>query len=163
MPKRYVRKIKIRLPESTLQGLWKSWTPKRVHTRERTATAHTQTGRGMGDQKPQDEHSRAQGNLAQATRNNRKNEKALRRKNKTCWRQRGLYRRLPEPGEALGKRAGRGRGKRHTEAVKRGGPQGSAANATVLIPPLGNAQLGEGEGTQENATRECRGLVVMLV
>ena len=38
--------------------------------------------------------------------------------------------------------------------MKQGGPQGSAANATVWIPPLGNAQLGGGGGTQEKATRD---------
>ena len=38
--------------------------------------------------------------------------------------------------------------------MKRGGPQGSAANATVWTPPLGNAQPGGGGGTQENATRD---------
>ena len=38
--------------------------------------------------------------------------------------------------------------------MKRGGPQGSAANATVLIPPLGDAQPGGGGGTQENTTRD---------
>ena len=69
-----------------------------------------------------------------------------------------LYRRPPEPGQALGRRAGGGKGKKeeetHAEAVKRGGPQGSAANATVWIPPLGNAQLGGGGGTQEKATRD---------
>ena len=71
-----------------------------------------------------------------------------------------LYRRLAEPGEALEKeksrkRKGGGRGEEtHAEAVKRGGPQGSAANATVLIPPLGDAQPGGGGGTQENTTRD---------
>ena len=41
----------------------------------------------------------------------------------------------------------------HAEAVKRGGPQGSAANATVWIPPLGDAQPGGGE---ERKTRKGR-------
>ena len=56
-----------------------------------------------------------------------------------------LYRRLPEPGGELKRK----RGDTHAGAVKQGGPQGSAANATVLIPPLGNAQHGEEGGTQE--------------
>ena len=71
-----------------------------------------------------------------------------------------LYRRPPEPGEALGERAGGGRGEEtHAEAVKRGGPQGSAANAMVWIPPLGNAQLGgRGRNTRErNAGQRAGG------
>ena len=112
-----------------------------------------QTSTACTHLKVTEQHSKAQGTLAQAATNNREKEKALRQKQNMLGPV-NLYRRLPEPGEALGKRAGRGRGKRHTEAVKRGGPQGSAANATVLIPPLGNAQPGEGGGTQENATRD---------
>ena len=41
----------------------------------------------------------------------------------------------------------------HAKAVKRGGPQGSAANAAVWIPPLGDAQPGGGE---ERKTRKGR-------
>ena len=42
--------------------------------------------------------------------------------------------------------------------MKRGGPQGSAANATVLIPPLGNAQLGgRGRDTRERKTGQRAG------
>ena len=36
----------------------------------------------------------------------------------------------------------------HAKAVKRGGPQGSAANATVWIPPMGDAQPGEGRNAR---------------
>ena len=48
--------------------------------------------------------------------------------------------------------------------MKRGGPQGSAANATVWIPPLGNAQPGgrgrnarRGRGEQAELRGACGG------
>ena len=83
-----------------------------------------------------------------------KNKKRLGKK-KTCW---GLYS-CTDDRPSRRKKEGT-----HAEAVKRGAPQGSAANATVWIPPLGDAQPGgrgrnarRGRGEQAELRGACGG------
>ena len=83
------------------------WPPSHWMLQTSTACRHLKTT---------EQHSEAQETLAQAATNNREKEKALRQKRKPVGACKSVQK-AARAGEALGKRAGRGRGKKYTQKL----------------------------------------------